>query len=109
MNDKKRLQDILDAIEAIESYQVSTYAEFIVDSKTQDAIFYNLIIIGEAANQVSVSFQAKNPHIPWSAMIGTRNVIVHGYDQVKLQIVWDILQRDLKGLKAGIVNLLDEI
>jgi uncharacterized protein with HEPN domain len=39
MNDKKRLQDILDAIEAIESYQVSTYAEFIVDSKTQDAIF----------------------------------------------------------------------
>jgi uncharacterized protein with HEPN domain len=42
-------------------------------------------------------------------MIGTRNVIVHGYDQVKLQIVWDILQRDLKGLKAGIVNLLDEI
>jgi uncharacterized protein with HEPN domain len=42
-------------------------------------------------------------------MIGTRNVIVHGYDQVKLQIVRDILQRDLKGLKAGIVNLLDEI
>ena len=40
-------------------------------------------------------------------MIGTRNVIVHGYDQVKLQIVWDILQRDLQGLKVGIAQIVD--
>ena len=52
MNDKKRLQDILGAIEAIESYQTPSYEAFAADSKTQDAIFYNLIIIGDAANQV---------------------------------------------------------
>jgi uncharacterized protein with HEPN domain len=109
MNDKKRIQDILDAIEAIESYRVANFEEFLADQKTQDAVFYNLIIIGEAANQVTESFQEKYPHIPWSAMIGTRNVIVHGYYQVKLQIVWDILQRDLNGLKVDIVKLLSKI
>jgi uncharacterized protein with HEPN domain len=79
--------------EAIESYQTPSYEAFAADSKTQDAIFYNLIIIGEAANQVSEALQEEYASVPWSAMIGTRNVIVHGYDQVKLQIVWDILQR----------------
>lgn len=107
MKDKKKLHDILDAIEAIEAYSVPSYDEFLADSKTQDAILYNLIIIGEAANQVSDDFQEQHHTIPWSAMIGTRNIIVHGYDQVKLQIVWEILQRDLKGLKAEITKVLD--
>lgn len=39
-------------------------------------------------------------------MIGTRNIIVHGYDQVKLQIVWEILQRDLDHLKQEISKVL---
>jgi uncharacterized protein with HEPN domain len=109
MKDKQRLQDILDAIAAIERYQVSSYDEFTTDPKTQDAVFYNLIIIGEAANQVSESIKEKYVQVPWSAMIGTRNVIVHGYDQVKLQIVWDILQQDLVMLKAGIEDILNEL
>jgi uncharacterized protein with HEPN domain len=106
MKDQKKLQDILDAISAIETYAVSSYADFLADAKTQDAIFYNLIVIGEAANQISEAFQEQHDQIPWSAMIGTRNIIVHGYDQVKLPIVWEILQRDLAGLKAEILKAL---
>lgn len=99
---EKRLYDILEAIETIESYPISTYEEFVNDGKTQDAILYNLIIIGEAANKISDDFQDQYHLIPWSSMIGTRNIIVHGYDQVKLPIVWEILQRDLAHLKAEI-------
>lgn len=106
MKDKKRLQDILNAIEAIEAYSVSNYEEFIADPKTQDAILYNLIIIGEAANQISNEFQEEHNTIPWSSMIGTRNIIIHGYDQVKLQIVWEILQGDLGHLKREISRVL---
>jgi len=106
MKDQKKLRDILDAIEAIETYSVSSYEEFLADAKTQDAILYNLIIIGEAANQVSAEFQERYHTIPWSSMIGTRNIIVHGYDQVKLQIVWKILQRDLETLKSEIAKAL---
>jgi len=107
MNDTQRLSDILDAIEAIETYSVSSYDEFLEDAKTQDAILYNLIIIGEAANQISEEFQERHNTIPWSSMIGTRNIIVHGYDQVKLQIVWKILQRDLESLKSEVVKALE--
>jgi uncharacterized protein with HEPN domain len=106
MNDKKKLRDIVDAIKAIEAYSVSSYDEFLADDKTQDAILYNLIIIGEAANQISGEFQEQHNTIPWSSMIGTRNIIVHGYDQVKLQIVWKILQQDLVSLKAEIEKAL---
>jgi uncharacterized protein with HEPN domain len=100
------LRDIIDAIEAIEVYSVSSYDEFLADTKTQDAILYNLIIIGEAANQISDEFQERHNTIPWSSMIGTRNIIVHGYDQVRLQIVWKILQRDLETLKSEIAKVL---
>ena len=106
MNDRKKLHDILDAITAVEAYSVSSYDKFLADTKTQDAILYNLIIIGEAANQISDEFQEQYPDIPWSAMIGTRNIIVHGYDQVKLQIVWKILQRDLERLKTEVTKVL---
>ena len=106
MNDRKKLHDILDAITAVEAYSVSSYDKFLADTKTQDAILYNLIIIGEAANQISDEFQEQYPNIPWSAMIGTRNIIVHGYDQVKLQIVWKILQRDLERLKNEVTKVL---
>ena len=106
MNDRKKLHDILDAITAVEAYSVSSYDKFLADTKTQDAILYNLIIIGEAANQISDEFQEQYPNIPWSAMIGTRNIIVHDYDQVKLQIVWKILQRDLERLKTEVTKVL---
>ncbi|NOY97847.1 MAG: DUF86 domain-containing protein [Chloroflexi bacterium] len=106
MKDRRRLRDILDAIEAIEAYAVSSYDEFLTDEKTQDAILYNLIIIGEAASQISDEFQEQHCSIPWSSMIGTRNIIVHGYDQVKLQIVWEILQHDLQSLKAEIAKVV---
>lgn len=107
MKDQKRLEDILAAIEAIEVYAVSSYEEFLADEKTQDAILYNLIVIGEAANQVSEEFQESHPAIPWSSMIGTRNIIVHGYDQVKLEIVWRILERDLASLHVEVSTALD--
>lgn len=75
---------MLAAIESIESYSVPSYEAFVEDGKTQDAIMYYLIILGEAANRIPADFQDNHPEIPWTSVIGTRNVIIHGYDQVKL-------------------------
>ncbi len=102
----KLLQDMLQAIDAIESYVMPSYDAFLADEKTQDAIMFNLIILGEAANRILPAFQEEHPEIPWSSMIGTRNIIVHGYDQVKLQIVWDIISRDLDNLKGELLRLV---
>lgn len=65
MKDEKRLRDILDAIDRIEKHSVDDKETFFEDEKTQDAILYNLIIIGEAANKVSGDFRDKFPTIPW--------------------------------------------
>ncbi|HDN04760.1 MAG TPA: DUF86 domain-containing protein [Chloroflexi bacterium] len=108
MKDEKRLQDILDAISSIEIYSVSDYETFLEDEKTQDAILYNLIVIGEAANEISKEFREKFPAIPWSSIIGTRNIVAHGYDHVKLEIVWKILQEDLSALKEEIISAMGE-
>lgn len=109
MKDEKKLRDILDAISSIELYSVSDYEAFLEDEKTQDAILYNLIVIGEAANKISGEFREKFPSIPWSSIIGTRNILAHGYDHVKLEIVWKILQEDLSILKTEIIRALGEV
>ncbi len=108
MKDRMRLQDILDAIQTIESYTVSSYEEFLEDYKTQNAILYSLIIVGEAASRISEDYKEEHLEVPWSAMIGTRNIIVHGYDHVKLQIVWEIIQRDLSSLKSQIEEIIED-
>ncbi|MBI9049206.1 MAG: DUF86 domain-containing protein [Anaerolineaceae bacterium] len=99
---QKLIQDMVSAINIILEYDIDTYDHFLRDEKTQDAIMYRLIILGEAANQIPDELQESHPEIPWSSMIGTRNVIVHGYDQVKLQIVWDIIQNNLPALKVSL-------
>jgi len=109
VRDAQRLKDILAAIEAIEAYAVSNYQDFSADHKTQDAVMYNLVVMGEAANQISAKFREQHESIPWPSIIGTRNVIIHGYDQVKLQIVWEIISRDLKSLKKEVEKALQSI
>lgn len=100
------VSDMIHAIESIESYHVFSLEAFLDDEKTQDAIMFNIIILGEAANRIGQEFQEKHPEIPWSSIIGTRNVIVHGYDQIKLQIVWDILTKDLSSLKNKLQSII---
>jgi uncharacterized protein with HEPN domain len=96
---------MVSAINIILENEIDSYDLFLRDEKTRDAIMYRLIILGEAANQIPDKFQENHPEIPWSSIIGTRNVIIHGYDQVKLQIVWDIVQNNLPTLKAALLAL----
>lgn len=105
-NTEVLLQDMLEAIKTIQSYSLPTYESFLEDEKTQDAVMYNLIILGEVANRIPVEFQESHPEIPWSSIVGTRNVVVHGYDQVKLQIVWDIINKNLEKLRIQIEALI---
>jgi uncharacterized protein with HEPN domain len=55
-------------------------------------------IIGEAANRVPEDVQRKDPELPWLQMIGARNRLIHGYDNVDFDILWAITRQDLPGL-----------
>lgn len=64
-----------------------------------------LEIIGEAAARVPSSVRTSYPDIPWTEIIGTRNRLIHGYDKVDLDILWEILQKDLPRLIAILPDL----
>ena len=69
------------------------------------ALTHLLEILGEAANRVPPEEQAKHPHIPWQQLIGLRNRLIHGYDQVDLDILWQIVTRDLPALTEELARI----
>ena len=68
-----------------------------------------LEIVGEAANRVPRDVQQRAPRIPWSEIIGMRHRLIHGYDQVDFDILWQIVVRDLPRLVPELEELLQEL
>jgi uncharacterized protein with HEPN domain len=81
-------------------------ADFLGNIQCQDAVIRRIIIIGEAANRVSEETQQNLNHLPWRKMVGMRNIVVHEYDDVNLNIIWDTLQIDLPILIGELEKLL---
>ena len=95
------IEDILAAIGKIEDYTRGVNRDaFLADAKTVDAVVRNLEIIGEAARRMPAEFVTVYPHVPWPQIAGLRNRIVHEYFGLDLEIVWQIIERDLPQLKA---------
>ena len=105
---KLYFEDILECIKKIESYTTDiSYDDFIKDSKTIDAVVRNLEVIGEAARQVQEDTKQKYNYIPWKEIVGLRNRVIHEYFGVDLEIVWQIINQDLKELKGKIEKVLN--
>ena len=64
------------------------------------------LIVGEAATRISKSMQATHPGIPWREIIGTRNRLIHGYDAVDYDILWEIVSTDFPELVRELRALL---
>lgn len=72
-----------------------------------DAVLFRFIVLGEAANRVSDECREEHPEIPWVLAIKMRNFLIHVYDQVKWEIVWDTLKRDIPLLEAALRTALE--
>lgn len=76
--------------------------------KTQDAVLRRLEIIGEAANKVPASFKKKYPKVKWKSIIGARNILIHEYFGVNLDLIWQIIKKDLPILKKQIDQIISD-
>ena len=101
-----RVLDILDAIDRIASYiEGMSYEGFLADRKTQDAVIRNVEIIGEAARSLPADFTERHEDIPWSDIIGMRNILVHQYFGILPDVVWDVIKNELPTLRSQIARL----
>ncbi len=97
------LEDIREAIAKVERYTKGLdRGAFLADDKTIDAVVRNLEVIGEAARQLPTEFIENAPGIPWHRISGLRNRIVHDYFGLDLEIIWQVVERDVPELKARI-------
>ena len=89
-------------IARIEEYTNSEESTFYNSCLVQDAVIRNLQTISESTQRLSGDLRATEPEVPWRAIAGFRNVLVHDYFEVDLEVVWTVAERDLPGLAAAV-------
>ncbi|MCA1908828.1 MAG: DUF86 domain-containing protein [Magnetospirillum sp.] len=104
-----RVEDMLEAIDRIESYvDGMSAAQFVSDSRTQDAVIRNLEILGEASKRIPFAVIQRHPEMPWSRIADMRNILVHEYHSVDPEIILDAARNDLPPLVGPLRSLLEE-
>ncbi len=106
LNDKVRAKHVLDAISEIEKYLDGiTLDQFQLNSEKKFATIKQIEIIGEACNNMSATIKETHPEIEWKSIKGFRNISIHEYFDVSIQLVWQIAQNDLPVLKQQFVEI----
>ncbi len=106
---REKLRDILEAIERINKYAVQGRQNFEENELIQSWFIQNLQIIGEAFRALPADIREQNPQVPWSQIIGMRNILTHNYFEVDLDVVWLVIERELPNLKPQIDSILQTL
>ena len=107
-DDKVRLRHMLDhAQEAISMVGERQRQDLGQDRMLELALVRLIEIIGEAAARISLESRTDHPSIPWPEIIGMRNRLIHGYDDVDLDVLWDTIEVDLPPLVRALQQILE--
>ena len=101
------LADILKRIERIERSVEIGESAFFTNEEKQDAVIRNFEVIGEAIKRLSVSTRNKRPEADWKGFMGFRDILIHQYDKVIVEEIWETIKTDLPVLKQAIGYLLE--
>jgi uncharacterized protein with HEPN domain len=99
----------LDAIDAVMEYTQHGHDAFFADRKTQDAVIRNIEVLGQAVKGLSAETRAQDDSIPWRQIAGMRDKLIHEYFGVDLNLVWDVVERELPALRPRIAALLESV
>lgn len=81
-------------------------AELEMNDEKLSAILYQIAIIGEATKRLSQDFRQQHPEIPWREIAGMRDMLIHKYDQVDFDVIWDVVQTKLPELLTQLEPIL---
>jgi uncharacterized protein with HEPN domain len=80
--------------------------QFKANSLVRSGVYFQLQIIGEAAKRVSMAFREKHAAVPWKKMAGIRDRLIHGYDDINVDLVWEAITQSVPESLALLEPLL---
>jgi uncharacterized protein with HEPN domain len=105
--DNERLNHMIEAIDNIfEFIDGKSFEVYKSDKILRFAVIKNLEIVGEAAYLLTKPFKVKHNSVEWNDMIGMRHILVHGYYQIKDEIIWATIETELRPLREKLVRFL---
>ncbi|RLF70239.1 MAG: DUF86 domain-containing protein [Thermoplasmata archaeon] len=102
--------DILSSIQEIEEFvEGMDIEDFVEDRKTVNAVIRSLEVMGEAVKKTPPEIRERYPEIPWRYIAGMRDKLIHEYHGVDLEIVWEVIDKEIPPLKPLFEKILDEL
>jgi uncharacterized protein with HEPN domain len=108
-DDRVYLRHIKECLDAIAQYVIDGRDAFLRDRKTQKAMLRELQELAESTQRLSAGVKERHRDVPWTAIAGFRNVLVHDYLGLNLERVWSIAARDLPALRIAVEAMLREL
>ena len=103
------LEDILESIQLIQKYMKGVgEEEFVQDPEKQDAIVRRLEVIGEAVKGLPDELTTRYADVPWRQIAGARDILIHEYFRVDLEMAWEMVKEDLPELESQVQKILRE-
>ncbi|UCE66739.1 MAG: DUF86 domain-containing protein [Candidatus Zixiibacteriota bacterium] len=104
------IEHVLECIDLIEDYlDGKTKNDFLESNQLQDAVIRRIEIIGEAVRNIPSDLKSNYKDIPWNEIAGMRDILIHKYFGVDLELIWEVVVSDIPDLKERFLRIRRDI